>query len=157
MGFSDSVASVAAGMETLVVIVIVILSIVSDTLARIGVVKVADPDHSEKATNYEDTACYSYDRVIVPKIAQNSNGQIKFISQDNSTHSDLQPVSISLCSNPGSSCLGCIPTHLDQQVIPDKVCQQEYREVVMVVMGENGRDFVDDTFLMPDGCTCTSR
>ena len=57
------------------VIVIVILSIVSDTLARIGVVKVADPDHSEKATNYEDTACYSYDRVIVPKIAQNSNGQ----------------------------------------------------------------------------------
>ena len=57
------------------VIVIVILTLVSDTLARIGVVKVADPDQSEKATTYEDTACYSYDRVIVPKIAQNSNGQ----------------------------------------------------------------------------------
>ena len=63
------------------VIVIVILSIVSDTLARIGVLKVVDPDQSEKATTYEDTACYSYDRVIVPKIAQNSNGQLcKIIS-----------------------------------------------------------------------------
>ena len=37
------------------VIVIVILSIVSDTLARIGVLKVVDPDQSEKATTYEDT------------------------------------------------------------------------------------------------------
>ena len=54
---------------------IVILSIASDTLASIGVVKVADPDQDEKPATYEDTACYSYDRVILPKIAQNTNGQ----------------------------------------------------------------------------------
>ena len=84
------------------------------------------------------------------------SGHLQFIPQDNSSRSDLQPVSISLCSSPGSSCLDCVPLGMVQQQIPDKVCQQEYREVVMLVVGDNGRDLVEDTFLMPHKCKCVT-
>eukprot|EP00091_Calanus_sinicus_P014473 TRINITY_DN32029_c0_g1_i1.p1 TRINITY_DN32029_c0_g1~~TRINITY_DN32029_c0_g1_i1.p1 ORF type:complete len:106 (-),score=32.35 TRINITY_DN32029_c0_g1_i1:484-801(-) len=100
--------------------------------------------------------CKTYERVIAPKIAQNKKGHLQFIPQDNSSHSDIQPVSISLCSSPGSSCLGCLPLDMDHQHIPDKVCQQGYREVEMLVIGDNGRDLVRDTFMMPDGCKCVT-
>ena len=79
-----------------------------------------------------------------------------YIPQDNSSHSDFQPVSISLCSSPGSSCLGCLPLDMDHQHVHDKVCQQEYRTVEMLVIGDNGKDLVKDTFMMPDGCNCVS-
>ena len=107
--------------------------------------KVAEVDEkkieSHEDKEYEDKTCPSYDKVIAPKIAQNING--KYIQHT--------------CSSHGSSCLGCLPLDMDHQHVPDKMCQQEYREVEMLVIGDNGKDLVTDTFMMPDGCKCLSR
>ena len=86
------------------------------------------------------------------------SGELKFIPQSNSSHSllPLQPVSIVLCSTPGSSCLGCLPPRIDPLQVPDKICQQSYKEVSLLVIGDNGKDLVRDLFLMPDGCLCAS-
>ena len=86
----------------------------------------------------------------------NFPGQLKVIPQSNSSRSlqPLQPVSIILCSNPGSSCLGCLPPDTDPLQVVDKICQQSYKEVILMVRGENGRDLVEDTFRMPAGCRC---
>ena len=149
---------------------VALLSIVGGSVARIS--NAGDDTTENEEEKQREVACKSYDRVIAPKIAQNMNGNkagydegifnyfisghLQFIPQDNSSHSDLQPVSISLCSSPGSSCLDCVPLGMVQQQIPDKVCQQEYREVVMLVVGDNGRDLVEDTFLMPHKCKCVT-
>merc|ERR1719167_340490 len=128
----------------------------STVFARIGKAQ-AEEDQSETAKEvYEDKTCGVYERVIVPKIAQNTNGQLKVIPQSNYSHSlhPLQPVSIILCSNPGSSCLGCLPPDTDPLQVVDKICQQSYKEVILLVRGENGRDLVEDTFRMPAGCRC---
>ena len=62
-----------------IVQVIVVMGIASDTLARIGGVKVVKVEDEEKVNHdnkeYEDKTCTSYDRVIAPKIAQNINGK----------------------------------------------------------------------------------
>ena len=62
-----------------IVQVIVVMSIASDTLARIGVVKVVEVEDEEMVKHddkeYEDKTCTSYDRVIAPRIAQNINGK----------------------------------------------------------------------------------
>ena len=59
--------------------VIVVMGIASDTLARIGVVKVVEVEEEDVVKHddreYEDKICTSYDRVIAPKIAQNINGK----------------------------------------------------------------------------------
>ena len=39
-----------------------------------------------------------------------------------------------------SSCLGCLPLDMEHQHVPDKVCQQGYREVKMFVIGDNGSE-----------------
>ena len=58
-----------------IVRVIVLLSVSSDVLARIGVVKVSETKEKETIYEYEDKICESYDRVIAPKISQNMNGK----------------------------------------------------------------------------------
>merc|ERR1712228_1083380 len=120
----------------------------SSVFARIG--------KSQAEEDYEEKNCRFYERIIVPKIAQNTNGQLKVIPQSNSSRSllPLQPVSIILCSNPGSSCLGCLPPNTDPLQVVEKICQQSYKEVILMVTGENGRDLVEDTLRMPAGCRC---
>ena len=78
-------------------------------------------------------------------------GQIKYIQQENSTHTDIQLSKITVCKDVGSSCLSCQDK---EDEIHDKVCQQKFREERLWVMGDNGRDLVMDTFWLPDGCQC---
>ena len=52
-----------------------LLSVSSDALARIGVVKVAETKEKETINEYEDNISESYDRVIGPKFSQNMNGK----------------------------------------------------------------------------------
>lgn len=78
-------------------------------------------------------------------------GQIKYIHQENSTHTDIQLSQITLCRDVGSSCLSCQDKEDD---IHDKVCQQQFREERLWVIGDNGRDLVMDSFWLPDGCQC---
>ena len=54
---------------------IVLLSVASDALARIGVVKVAETREKETIDKYKDKLCESYDKVIASKISQNMNGK----------------------------------------------------------------------------------
>merc|ERR1712012_392084 len=97
------------------------------------------------------TRCRQTVKVITPRIAQNLNGQLKFINQENSTHSDYQRVTILVCREPGSSCRSC-----SDQDAPDKLCQQSHGLIELWVLGDNGKDLVEDKFLMPDGCSCVS-
>merc|ERR1739842_47636 len=52
-----------------------------------------------------ETKCREYSKSISPSIAQNTNGQIKFIQQMNSTHVDVQRIDVVICEAPGSSCV----------------------------------------------------
>ena len=54
---------------------IVLVSVASDALARIGVVKVAETREKETIDKYKDKLCESYDKVIASKISQNMNGK----------------------------------------------------------------------------------
>ena len=84
------------------------------------------------------------------KLQTSFPGQIKFVQQDNSSHTDIQSVQISVCHDPGSSCASCEDSG-------DKVCQQSHRQVRLWVLGDNGKDMVKDEFLLPDGCQCVDQ
>jgi hypothetical protein len=117
-----------------IVQVIVVMGIASDTLARIGVVKVAEVGEqkmeSDEDKEYEDKTCPSYDKMIAPKIAQNING--KYIQHT--------------CSSHGSSCLGCLPLDMDHQ-----------HSMYLKRCASRRTTAAEDNFLIPDGCKCTSR
>ena len=68
--------------------------------------------------------CKEEKQIIFPVVAQNLNGRIKFIKQQNATHSQLQPVEILKCSHPGSSCSGCLTK---QSPPANKVCSNQYK------------------------------
>ena len=68
--------------------------------------------------------CKEESVTIYPEVAQNTEGQIKFIVQRNATHSSLQPVDITTCIHPGSSCSGCSTKH--SPVLPT-VCSNKYK------------------------------
>merc|ERR1711971_70051 len=103
----------------------------------------------------KETKCKEYSKSISPSIAQNTNGQIKFIQQMNSTHVDVQRIDVVICEAPGSSCVSCRDLQDDGDV-PDKVCQQRHRLHSLWVLGDTGRDHVLDQFSVPDGCQCVT-
>merc|ERR1711971_892437 len=103
----------------------------------------------------KETKCKEYSKSISPSIAQNTNGQIKFIQQMNSTHVDVQRIDVVICEAPGSSCVSCRDLQDDDDV-PDKVCQQRYRPHSLWVLGDTGRDHVLVEFSVPDGCQCVT-
>merc|ERR1712130_858008 len=63
-----------------------------------------------------------------------------------------QTVSTTSCLSPGSSCLGCRDQKQDSTL--EAVCSQVYREELLFVLDKNQKDYVQDTFLIPDGCFC---
>merc|ERR1719300_2113525 len=90
-------------------------------------------------------------------IYQNKSGNLKLINKENSTNSsDIQKFKVSYCLDLGSSCTSCHDRNQQTDEIHQRVCKQEFREIELWVLGDNGKDQVRDSFLVPDGCQCIS-
>ena len=64
-----------------------------------------------------------------------------------------QTLKISVCHQPGSSCLGCQDPREEPQ--QEAVCTQVFRTVKLSVLKDNYEEFELDTFSLPDGCECS--
>ena len=85
------------------------------------------------------------------------SGNLKLINKENSTNSsDIQKFKVSYCLDLGSSCTSCHDRDQQTDEIHHRVCKQEFREIELWVLGDNGKDQVIDSFLVPDGCHCIS-
>merc|ERR1711973_207489 len=114
--------------------------------------------------------CQQSEIEIQPNLLQNDRGEFKCLEQDienrcedilNMDHShpphraqlNNQTLKISVCHQPGSSCLGCHdPGEEPQQ---EAVCTQVFRTVKLSVLKDNYEEFELDTFSLPDGCECS--
>merc|ERR1711976_564114 len=116
MGSQLAMASIATAPIMTLSLVIIVFSVGCSSLPKI--------------VTKNKIKCKQEHKVIAPKVAQNIKGQLKFVQQENSTHSDnVQTLQVTLCQDPGSSCLSCDDTDHD-----DKLCQQSYTSVHLWVL-----------------------
>ena len=101
--------------------------------------------------NPQKTLCESRKQVIAPIVAQNTDGKLKFLVQQNVTHSSIQEIEIASCVQPGSLCSAC---QEKGEHASKMVCSSTYKEIRLMAKGNYGKEITWDTFMFPDGCAC---
>merc|ERR1711872_100906 len=95
--------------------------------------------------------CESKKQIISPIVAQNIEGRLKFLVQENTTHSRVQELEISVCVGPGTHCTHCINKNTPGN--KNRVCGQMYKEHRLLAKGNYLMDKPKyDLFMFPDGC-----
>ena len=102
---------------------------------RIGTVPTKQ-EVSRENRNLQNTHCASRKQVIAPIVAQNTEGRLKFLVQQNVTHSSIQEIEIAACVQTGSLCSAC---QEEGEHASKMVCSNTDKEIRLIAKGNYGR------------------